>query len=187
MDQDAAYLSNLYKPVILVLHMSSGETGSTDREEEERRQVTIKGVDKELYDRAIQAAREMGITVGELINKSLRAFLSVIDVTNRAVASMTQVISESGRAFMEGARGVKVITSVDELVVTREDLESIDNQVAFKGIKRLIFSNDVTWDLFNSKVASIVMCNEVVLPKSIPKLKAMDKMRFVGKVTTLSA
>ena len=162
--------------------MSSGETGSSGSEEE-KKQVTIKGVDKELYDKALQLSREMGITVGELVNKSLKAFISLVDVTNKAVTSMAQALSESGRAFVEGAKGVRVISNIDELTVTREDLESLDSQVTFRGIKRLIFNNDVTWELFNSKVSSIVMCDEVVLPKTIPKLKAIEKMRFVKKVT----
>jgi hypothetical protein len=87
---------------------------------------------------------------------------------------------------MEGARGVKVISNVDELTVTREDLESLDSPVAFRGIKRLTFSGDVDWELFNSKVNSIVMCDEVILPKTIPKLKALEKMKLIKKVSTLS-
>ena len=161
--------------------MSSGETSSSGSEE--KKQVTIKGVDKELYDKALQLSREMGITVGELGNKSLKAFISLVDVTNKAVTSMAQALSESGKAFVEGAKGVSVISNIDELTVSREDLESLDSQVTFRGIKRLIFNNDVTWELFNSKVSSIIMCDEVVLPKTIPKLKAIEKMRFVKKVT----
>ncbi|ABW01217.1 hypothetical protein [Caldivirga maquilingensis] len=162
--------------------MSSSETGSSGSEEE-KKQVTIKGVDKELYDKALQMSREMGITVGELINKSLKAFISLADVTNKAVTSMAQAISESSKAFVEGAKGARIISNIDELIVTREDLENLDSQVTFRGIKRLVFSNDVTWELFDSKVSSIVMCDEVVLPKTIPKLKAVEKMRFVKKIT----
>ncbi|WP_291767101.1 hypothetical protein [Caldivirga sp. UBA161] len=162
--------------------MSSGETSSSGSEEE-KKQVTIKGVDKELYDRALQLSREMGITVGELVNKSLKAFISLVDVTNKAVTSMAQALSESSKAFVEGAKGVRIISNVDELAVTKEDLEGLDSQVTFRGIKRLVFSNDITWELFNSKVSSIIMCDEVVLPKNIPKLKAVEKMRFVRKIT----
>ncbi|MGC8570138.1 MAG: hypothetical protein ACP5L1_02260 [Caldivirga sp.] len=164
--------------------MSSGETGSSGSEEE-KKQVTIKGVDKELYDKALQMSREMGITVGELVNKSLRAFISLADVTNKAVTSMAQALSESSKAFIEGAKGVRVISNVDELTVTKEDLENLDSQVTFRGIKRLIFNSDVNWELFDSKVSSIVMCDEVVLPKSIPKLKAVEKMRFVKRITVM--
>ncbi|MFP3196022.1 MAG: hypothetical protein RXQ74_04060 [Caldivirga sp.] len=166
--------------------MGNSETGSASSGEEERKQVTIKGVDRELYDKALQLSREMGVTIGELVNMSLRAFLSLADVTSRAVTSISQVVSESGRALMEGARGVKVISNVDELTVTREDLENLDSPVAFRGIKRLTFSGDVDWELFNSKVNSIVMCDEVILPKTIPKLKALEKMKLIKKVSTLS-
>lgn len=162
--------------------MSSGESGST--EEGEKKQVTVKGIDKELYERAVQMSREMGVTVGELINRSLRAFISLVDVTNKAVSTALQTVTDSGRAFVEGVRNVRVISNIDELTVSRSDLESVDFQVSFRNIKRLVFSEDVTWDLFNDKVYSIVMCDEVVLPKSIPKLKAIEKMRFVKKIST---
>jgi len=45
--------------------MGNGETGSASSEEE-RKQVTIKGVDRELYDKALQLSKEMGVTIGEL-------------------------------------------------------------------------------------------------------------------------
>jgi hypothetical protein len=98
---------------------------------------------------------------------------------------MAQALSESSKAFIEGAKGVRVISNVDELTVTKEDLENLDSQVTFRGIKRLIFNSDVNWELFDSKVSSIVMCDEVVLPKSIPKLKAVEKMRFVKRITVM--
>ena len=169
--------------------MASGESGSTSQEEGrgEKTQVTIKGVDKELYERAVQTARELGMTIGELVNRSLKAFLTLTDTAGKAVTSLTQTVTESGRALVEGVRqgaqGVKTISNIDELTISKSDLESLDTPVSFRGIKRLVFTDDVTWDLFNSKVASIILCDEVVLPKSVPKLRALEKMRFVKRVT----
>lgn len=59
-----------------------------------------------------------------------------------------------------------MITGVDELTVTKADLQAVDSPpISFRGIRRLEFADDVDWDTFNSKVSSITMCGVVVLPR----------------------
>ncbi|GGP21452.1 hypothetical protein GCM10007981_13330 [Thermocladium modestius] len=163
--------------------MSSSTTNESNQSQEgEKKQVTIKGVDKELYERAVQLSREMGMTAGELVNKALRAVISLTDAATKTVAGAAQAVGETGKAFTEGARGVKVITGVDELTVTKADLQAVDSPISFRGIRRLEFADDVDWDTFNSKVSSITMCGVVVLPRGVPKLKALEKCSMVNKV-----
>jgi len=159
----------------------SSSTSDKDAQQE-KKQVTIKGIDKELYEKAVQLSREMGMTAGELVNKALRMVMSVTDAATKTVAGAVQAVGESGKAFAEGAKGVKVVTGIDDLTITKADLESSDSPVSFRGIKRLEFADDVDWDTFNAKVSSIVMCGTVVLPRSLPKLKVLEKCSMVNKV-----
>ncbi|MEM4699765.1 MAG: hypothetical protein QXT74_02285 [Candidatus Nezhaarchaeales archaeon] len=144
--------------------------------------VTIRGLDRELYARALALAKEAGRSVGEVINDALRLLLS----TGMAATAIATKVAEAGRGiveeFVEGAKGVLTVSGVEELSVSRRDLEAVEGQVSFRGIKRLSFSDDVDYELFERKVASVVMCGEVEVPKGFPKLKAASKMRLVSKL-----
>ena len=149
---------------------------------EERRTITIRGVDRELYAKALALAKAAGRSVGEVVNDALRLLLS----TGVAAATALTKAAEAGREFVEelreAAKGVLVVSGVDELTVAKGDLEAVEGSVAFRGVKKLRFGDDVDYELFDRKVASIVMCEEVELPKGFPKLKAASKMRMVAKL-----
>ncbi|OYT55581.1 MAG: hypothetical protein B6U76_05635, partial [Desulfurococcales archaeon ex4484_217_2] len=74
---------------------------------------------------------------------------------------------------------------LEELTVTSKDLEEIEGRVKFRNIRKLVIDNSVTWELFDKKIASIVFVDKVVLPKHIPKLKALSKMKLVKKIEQL--
>jgi hypothetical protein len=151
-------------------------------EGEERRTVTIRGVDRDLYLKALALAKEAGRSVGEVINAALRLLLPM----GAAAAEAMSRAAEVGRGFVEevkeAAKGALVISGVDELAVARRDLEAVEGMVSFRGLKRLRFEDDVDLEVFERKVASIVMCGEVELPRGIPKLKAAAKMKLVSKL-----
>ena len=150
--------------------------------EEKEKTVTIRGVDRELYSRALALAREVGKSAGEMINEALRLLLSH---TMAAATAITRA-AEAGREIIQGVKEVAaaehVVSGVGELVVRRADLEAVEKPVVFRGIKRLVFDEDVDYELFNSKVRAIVMCDEVQVPKAYPKLKVAEKCRMVGKL-----
>jgi len=151
-------------------------------EAEKRKTITIRGVDRDLYAKALALAKEAGRGVGEVINDALRLLLS----TGVAAATAMSKVAEAGREIVEGfreaVRGVLSVSGVEELTVSRGDLEAVEGQVSFKGIKKLKFADDVDPELFQRKVASIAMCEEVELPKGFPKLKAAAKMKMVAKL-----
>jgi hypothetical protein len=59
--------------------MSSNQN---DGGEEEKKTVTIRGIDKKLYEMATETARKTGKTVGEVVNESLRLFLAATGEDN---------------------------------------------------------------------------------------------------------
>ncbi len=140
----------------------------------ERKTITIRGVDQCVYERALRLARELGLTVGDIINEALRRFIASIESAKRAIETHIEMLTRSG--------DIVIISSVDTLVVTRKDLESIPKKVVFKDIKELIFGDDVTEDIFREKVYEIVSVNKVVVPRTLSTLLVASRCRYVHKI-----
>jgi hypothetical protein len=61
----------------------------------EEKPRTIRGIDPDLYDRALALSRQTGKTVGQVINDALSNLLNTFDST-------VNKVQEVGRAFVEG-------------------------------------------------------------------------------------
>lgn len=57
------------------------------------------------------------------------------------------------------------LEGIDELTLTREELESIGGLIAFKGIKTLTIDDSVVWEIFDKYVGDIRKPKTVVIPK----------------------
>jgi len=154
--------------------------------EEGKKTVTIRGVDQELYQRMLIRARETGRTVGELMNEAITAFMTMTDSASRIVSSVAGGVVETGRSFIEGVkeakRDVAVISDVDELEVTKEEIRSFGRPVSFRNVKRLVFP-DLDQETLDQYVDSLMIVGEVVIPKGVNKLKLLQKSRGVKRVT----
>ncbi|RLG89048.1 MAG: hypothetical protein DRO18_00190 [Thermoprotei archaeon] len=75
-----------------------------------------------------------------------------------------------------------MIPDINELVISKRDLESVEEHVSFRNIGTLVFDDDIPYELFEKKVASIAMCDKVVIPGSFPKLKVLTKCKLVKTV-----
>jgi len=139
-----------------------------------KKTVTIRNIDEELYAKASALAKSIGESVGEIINEALRAFLSIAEGS----IGFAQKVKEGVEASIK----ITTVSDLEELTITSEDLEGIEGRVKFRNIRKLVVDNSVTWELFDKKIASIVFVDKVVLPKHIPKLKALSKMKLVKKV-----
>lgn len=75
------------------------------------------------------------------------------------------------------------IIGMEELTVSRQDLQESEKPVEFVKIENLVFSDDLDEEAFN-KIASIVKCKKVSFPKlPIPKLHVYAKCVKCGNVT----
>jgi len=159
---------------------------SGERRESRKKQISIRGVDEGLYKQVAMLARELGVNVGTLINQALEMFLSHPDV--RKPGKLLRAAVEVPIEFREGLLDAKgqVICDIDELVISREDLENADI-VSFRSIGRLEFKEDIDIEIFMEKVRSISFCKEVVIPKSLPKIAVLTKCRHVEKIVTKSS
>lgn len=138
--------------------------------ESEKKPISVRGVDRSLYDEALKIARETGRNIGEVINEALKLLLAFYEGVSEKVT------------FESGSPGVEEISGVEELVVSEEDLRSASRPVIFKNIKKLKFAENVTQETFNNKVHLIVTCDEVIIPRTLSKLEVAKKCRLVKKL-----
>lgn len=122
--------------------------------------VTIRGIDDGVYSLFSAEARRRSLPIGELVTQVMRIFL--------------EETSEK-RFTVEG---------VDELTLTKKELESVGGPIAFNGIKVLTISNDIDWELFDKHVDEIRKSKTVVIPSSLTKLQVLTKCRNVDKIVS---
>jgi hypothetical protein len=120
--------------------------------------VTIRGIDDQVYSLFSAEARRRSVPIGELVTQVMRIFL--------------EETSEK-RFTVEG---------VDELTLTRDELESVGGPIGLIGVKTLTISDDIDWELFDQYIDEIRKSKTVVIPKSLTKLQVLTKCRNVDKI-----
>ncbi len=121
--------------------------------------VTIRGIDDDVYARFAAEAKKRGMAIGELATEVMR---EVVD----------KGISPSYR-----------LKDLDMLNVSKTDLESVDGPVIFSDIELLNFEDDVTWPVFNEHVEAIRDVEMISLPKSLSKFQVLTKSKDVEAIT----
>ena len=122
--------------------------------------VTIRGIDDDVYAKFTAEAKKRDLSIGELTTIVMRALVEEIGTTNYRISDLAS------------------------LVITRKDLESLKGQVMLHRIKKLEFADDVDWDLFDRTVSSIKSSNVVLIPPSITRFQVLTKCSMVGEVKT---
>lgn len=120
--------------------------------------VTIRGIDDNVYSLFSAEARKRGVSIGELVTQVMRALLE------------------------ESTNENYTIENLKELSVSRRDLESIDGLVSFIGIKNLVMEDDITWDVFKTSVEVIRRVETVSIPKTLTKFQVLTKCKHVTKI-----
>lgn len=161
--------------------------------DQEKKTYTIRGLDPDLYRRFSETAKRLGLNVGELMNEAMRTLLAILSFTGEAGQKigreasklLSELIKSSHKSLKEAVESAKntiVVSGIDELSISRRDLESIDKQVILVNIKELYIDDDVDWKLLDEKIKSVKMANKVVIPSHIPKLLFAKKCFLVKKI-----
>ncbi len=155
-----------------------------DVEREARKDITIRGVDSILYNRAAEIARRTGKTMGEIINESLRLFIDVTEGIKEGMQPLTEGFREAGRRldFAISSVSPTIISDLSELEVNKADLEQFGRRVIFQNIDKLVFSEDVDPETFEKYVALIRNCDVVKPPRGVSKLLMLSRCRGIGKL-----
>ncbi|MGD1060842.1 MAG: hypothetical protein ABR879_05235 [Methanomassiliicoccales archaeon] len=122
--------------------------------------VTIRGIDDDVYAKFTAEAKKRELSIGELTTIVMRALVEEIGTTNYRISDLAS------------------------LVITRKDLESLKGQLMLHRIKKLEFADDVDWDLFDRTVMSIKSSAIVLIPQSITRFQVLTKCNMVSEVKT---
>ncbi len=146
-----------------------------------KKDVTIRGLDSELYRRASEIAKKMGVSVGEVFNEALRTFIAIVDGVTSAFEPIAQGIS--GGISKVIPKEAVPIAGLDELEINDEDLEELGKRVIFSDIGKLTLN--VSKENFERYVVLIKGCDEVIIPSKIPKLLVLSRARGVKRLVQM--
>ncbi|MEA2070893.1 MAG: hypothetical protein U9O98_06330 [Asgard group archaeon] len=141
-------------------------------DESKLKDVTIRNVSTEIYDEFLAVAKQRGKTTGEFFSDLLASSIPRIEIYRHT-------------HHRPAMKGNLVILFENNLTVTKEDLELLKKrQVVFYGIDKLVFTKDITQELFMKTVDKIIKCDTVILPKTIPRLIVLSRAVDCSSVKT---
>jgi hypothetical protein len=154
-------------------------------EERPSKDITIRGVNPELYNSVAELSRKLGISIGEAINEAMRLLLDVRGGLVGSIQPLVEGVKEAGKSISEGISNLTPIpiSGIEEIELSKEDFEKFGRRVLISDVRKVVFSQDVDEATLEKYVAVIRDCDEVSFPKSISKLLALSKCRDVDRVT----
>ncbi|UCG02903.1 MAG: hypothetical protein JSW11_02725 [Candidatus Heimdallarchaeota archaeon] len=139
--------------------------------------VTIRGIDSEIYDQFSHKIRSLRMNLGEAITKMMNDIL--VDLND----SLDHLPALRARTtFDKYALDRLSINHYDRLKIGRADLEEANAKITFTHIDRLTFLPDVTQEVFSRYVRSVSHCGTVRMPSIFPKLIAYSKLQFCDRI-----
>ena len=158
----------------------------SSQNDQNKKTITVRGVDGELYKRIVNFARESGKTVGEVMNQAMSTFLSITGKAGEKIDDAIYKAKETGRAFIEGfnesRKDILVVSDMVELTANKNEIISAGKPISFRNIKRLVLE-DIDEQTFDNYIDSIINVDELVIPRSLNKFKVLQKCRFVKSIT----
>ncbi|MFW9992690.1 MAG: hypothetical protein ACFFD4_11640 [Candidatus Odinarchaeota archaeon] len=136
--------------------------------------VTIRGIDAQIYDDFSQNMKILGMTMGDAITKMMKDILTDFDGTFPSL---------SAKILKTEAKLPKLtIFEHDHISISAEDLVEADARTSFHNIDFLEFEPDITKELFLRYVNHISDCKTVKLPSILPKLLVYSKIRNCDEI-----
>lgn len=163
---------------------SEGESGSGKKD------VTVRGVDAALFNRAAEIAKRTGKTMGDVVSEALRLLIYLSDNLAAGMEPVADAVSrglkgaESKVSYTFSSIAPAIVSDLEELEVSKEDMEQFGRRIVFQNVKRLVFRDDVDAKTFEKYVALIKDCEKVKPPKGVSKLLVLSRCRGVGKLET---
>ncbi|MFW9915470.1 MAG: hypothetical protein ACFFGZ_07640 [Candidatus Thorarchaeota archaeon] len=136
--------------------------------------VTIRGIEAEIYNEFSQQMKIFGMTMGDAITKMMSDVLKDFDETFPDL---------SAKSLRTRARLPKaVISHHDELTVGAKDLIDANARVTFSHMGLLEIGPDVTRELFLRHIARITHSDTVRIPAVLPKLVVYSRVQFCDTI-----
>lgn len=134
--------------------------------------ISIKGVQKRLYERVKSLATDTGRSVGEITNDAFKVLLAAAGETRKVGEEFIQAVRDSKASYIQDLNSVEI--SGAELVKNNK-------KVIFKNIQSLVFKNLSEAD-FERYVDSIVNVKNLEIPKEISKFRVFERAKYVDNV-----
>ncbi len=153
-------------------------------EEKKKKDVLIRGIDREAYDEMLVLAKRLNTSLGNLASDAFRLFVSLVEDQGTVVLIPLEVARKSSRlvpGFMKKLKPA-LIRHVSQVRLSRKDLEECESPLILMNIDELVFADDVTEDIFDKKILKIVKCGRVIIPPTIRKFVALSKTLYVREV-----
>ena len=149
------------------------------------RVTSVRGLDRDLYMRMVSIAKSLGKTTGELINEAIRLYLALIEGPGITIRKAVGILSSLSQAFKEGLKETELIwiKNIDEIELTRQEIERLGKKVLISNVKKVIFSEDVDEEVFDRFIYRIIACGEVIVPRQISRIIVYSKCQFVDKIS----
>lgn len=143
-----------------------------EQPKEEKQNISIKGVQKEIYSRVLKLTRDTGKTLGEVTNEAYRSFLSGVDGA--------KLLSKN---FLEGVSSsqVKYVENIKSLTLEKSDLEHFTGKVAFRHMDLLILK-DLTTEDVESHISSITNVKVVKIPDTVSKASILLRGSYIDEI-----
>jgi hypothetical protein len=137
-----------------------------EQKEQETKDVTIRGVDRILYDEFSFLAKSQGINVGLMFNHGMRMIASQ---TRPPFARFSH--KKTHRTHGRGRNIPEVVSNLEEIKISAKHLTEAGNVTFFfKEIGKLEFDETVTSEILSKHVHGIRRCREVIMSGNIGKL-----------------
>ncbi|BCU70186.1 hypothetical protein [Stygiolobus caldivivus] len=167
--------------------MSSGpDQQGQNNNNDNKKTITVRGIDSDLYTRIVNLSRQSGKTVGEIMNQAMSTFLGIAGKAGEKLDDAVYKARETGRAFIEGfneaKKDVVIVSDVEELNANKNEIVAMGKPVSFRNIKKLVLE-DIDDTTFDKYIDSIISVDELVIPRSLNKFKVLQKCRFVKRIT----
>lgn len=142
------------------------------KKEEEKQNISVKGVRKDTYSRVLDLARETGQTLGDITNEAYRTFLSGVDGAVHL-----------SKNFFEGATQshVKYVENIKSLTLERKDIEEFPGKVAFRNMDTLVLK-DLTTEDVDKHIESISNVKVVKIPKTVSKASIVLRSSYIDEI-----
>ncbi|MFW9778361.1 MAG: hypothetical protein ACFFE8_05855 [Candidatus Heimdallarchaeota archaeon] len=139
--------------------------------------VTIRGVDSDVYETFSNKIKMLDMTIGDAITKMMRDIVVNLDETFTDPDLKSPLSSRT----LIGLEKVAV-SHHKKLEINAKDLVDANSQISFAHIGSLKIGPDVTKNLFMRYIRNISHCKEVQLPGILPKLLLLSKISFCGNI-----
>ena len=151
---------------------NKSKKGKEETSEEEKQNISVKGVRKDIYGRVLRLTRETGQTLGDITNEAYRTMLSTMEGAKHL-----------SKNFIEGATksGIKYVENIKTLTIEKRDLDEISAKIAFRNMDMLIFENISTEDI-EKHVDSISNVKVVQIPKTVSKASILLRSTYLDEL-----